>query len=285
MCNCVLLTLSGRDEAYTVEIEACGRRVNECGVAGVDDGAVGDVYVVYAVKSCQSACLDACLASATDDVVDVYVGEFRHIVGLGLVYFAGLDVGVGEIIGALKYDCLSAYIGHHDVGEIDILCASATADGTLETKTSVRTREPAIGRYDSGYAADVLAAYHESSVGVIDGVVSQQYVLNAIDISPLLMFATLEAETVIAGVDSRVDNETLVAVAQVDGIAILCVPGAAHGDTVHDDVAAVEWMHMKFRSILECYTLKENVLAIKYAKQVVASFLLLFRCFRHVGIA
>ena len=72
------------------------------------------------------------------------------------------------------------------------------------------------------------------------------------------------------------------AVADVDGIAVLRVPWTAHRDAVDDDIARVERMHMKTGGVLEGDTLKEDVLAVSETDEVVTSFLLSLRSITNI---
>ena len=49
-----------------------------------------------------------------------------------------------------------------------------------------------------------------------------------------------------------------------------------YGDAVHDDVAAVEGMDVKFGGVLEGDAFEEYVFAVEYAEEVVALLFLLF---------
>ncbi len=109
----------------------------------------------------------------------------------------------------------------------------------------VGAAECAVADYDVFHASGVVATYDESSVCVVDGAVVDHYVLARAVVDTFLSDARLHAESVVTGVDDGVGDEALAAVAEVDGVAVLCVPWASDCYVVDDDVVATYWMEVE----------------------------------------
>ena len=99
------------------------------------------------------------------------------------------------------------------------------------------------------------------------------------------MRTALHAESVVAGINGAVDDERNVTVAQVDGIAVLGVPGTAHGNAVDDDVLGVAGMYVEAGGVLDGDALNEHVLAVSHADEVSTALLLFLGGGGDVGIA
>ena len=78
-------------------------------------------------------------------------------------------------------------------------------------------------------------------MGMIDDVVLDKDVLARTIFDTRLACACFHAYSVVAGIYSVVYDEYVPATADVYGVAILCIPWAAHLDVVYDDVAATSW--------------------------------------------
>ena len=262
------------EEGDVAEGEVDGGGVDFGGGFAPDEGGVGDVDVVNATQAGESGGLDAGIASAADDVGDVYVlelGDEFCLLGVGLV----ADVG----IGALEDDGLVLDVAHNDVADPDVLGLSAAAYGALEAQTGVGAGHAAVLAYDSAHAADVVTADDESAVTVKRGGVAYEYVLATTDLCAFPGLAALEAVAVVTTVDRGVDNEDAVAVGEVDGVGVLGIPGGAYSDAVDDDVHGVVGMDMEAGRVLEGDTSQEDAVAAGCPKEVVAhTFLFLGGC-------
>ena len=122
-------------------------------------------------------------------------------------------------------------------------------------------------------------------MGMIDSIVLDQYVLASVDKGIFLEIAAFHADSVIACVNNTVDYQRLMAVAEVDCVAVLCVPRTPDGYPVDDKVSAVERMDMELWGVLECHAGEKDVFAIVDAEDIVALLFLFFGGISDVGIA
>ena len=120
---------------------------------------------------------------------------------------------------------------------------------------------------------------------VIHSVVLDQDVFAAVGHGLFFESAAFHAKAIVAGVHCRVDNQRFVAVAQVNGVAVLRVPWATHCDIVDYDVLAVDRMHVEPRRVLKRDALYQDAVAVGQTYKVVAHSLLSLRRFGYVWIA
>lgn len=189
------------EEGDVAEGEVGSGGVDFGGDFAPDEGGVGDVDVVDTAQAWESGGLDAGVASAADDVGDVYVLELGDVFCLLCVRFVA-DVG----IGTLEDYGLVLDVAHNDVADPDVLGLSATADGALEAQACIGAGHAAVLAYDSAHAADVVTADDESAVTVKRGGVAYEYVLATTDLCAFPGLAALEAVAVVTTVDRGVDN-------------------------------------------------------------------------------
>ena len=95
-------------------------------------------------------------------------------------------------------------------------------------------------------------------MGMIDSIVLDQYVLASADKGIFLEIAAFHADSVIACVNNTVDYQRLMAVAEVDCVAVPCVPRTPDGYPVDDEVSAVERMDMELWGVLEMSRRREG---------------------------
>ena len=163
--------------------------VNQVAVLTVDKGGVADVDVVDAVHVKNAAGLDGGAGAPAGDVGDVdvlEVGSHLELFGCELLHESLLVVLVGGLargfvfVVALEDDGLVLDVGHHDVRDVQLLGLAASSDAALEAQTGVGAAEAVVAHHHATDAADGLAAQHEASVGMIDGVVLDDNVLAAV---------------------------------------------------------------------------------------------------------
>ena len=73
-------------------------------------------------------------------------------------------------------------------------------------------------------------------MSAINGVVAKDEVLIRTEVLAFLSCAGLHAEPVVAAVQTAIDDEDDLRVADVHSIAVLCPPGAGDGDVIDDEV-------------------------------------------------
>ena len=109
---------------------------------------------------------------------------------------------------------------------------------TLEAQSGVGAGKGVAVHVDVVHAAAEFRPDDETAVGVVHAVVLYVDVLARPVGRPLGSRTSFHADAVVAGIDGVVHDEHVAAVSDVDGVAVLRVPRAGHGDAVHDDVGA-----------------------------------------------
>ena len=289
--GCLVLLLDvfvGWQQADVGEVELSRLGIYLLAVGVVHEGTVLDVDIAHVVQSEDASGLDGGTCTVAHHAVDMDVLEVgRHLllcVGKG---GHGVEVATSRTVYviALEDDGLVLDVVHHDVADEQLLGLATTTQSALEAQTCVGAAETTVAHHDTSHALHGLAAQHEATMGVEDGVVLNQDVLATVGGSLGLVAAALHAETVVASIDGAVDDESDVDVREVNGIAVLGVPRAAHGDAVHDDVLREAGVQVELRSVLDGDALYEHVLATLEAYQVVAQLLLFFGAVGNVRVA
>ena len=170
---------------------------------------------------------------AADDMVDVDIAETRScLVYLELLYLLALSLIAivenlnGRLATVIKVEgddiCLN--IKHRHVVDIDILYYATTTTGTLEAETYIGAEKLAVAHLDILYTTAHLATYNETAVALEYGTAVYDDILarNAA-LSSVCILTTLDADTVVAYIESRVDDECILAALQVETITILSV--------------------------------------------------------------
>ena len=189
-----------------------------------------DVAYRHLWETVEVSCTTGC---AADDMVDVDIAEARCcLVYLELLYLLALSLIAivenlnGRLATVVKVEgddiCLN--IKHRHVVDVDILYYATTTAGTLETETYIGAEELAVAHLDILYATTHLATNNETTVpleygtAVYDDILARNAALSSVSI-----LTTLDADTIIAYIESRIDDKCILAALQVKTITILSV--------------------------------------------------------------
>ena len=88
----------------------------------------------------------------------------------------------------------------------------------------------------------------------------------------------LHAYTVVSGVDGVVDNQDILAAADVESIAVLGVPRASYCNVVNYHVVAACRDEVELGRVLKCNVFYEHILAVSYSDEVCAHLFLCLGC-------
>lgn len=232
---CLLCCLKGR-EVYVLNLDVASV-VNVLCLLVVEDVAVLDGDVVYHAFFAVSH--NSVLASSYIYITYMYVLKVRDKLSFlccGAVWLLGAYVVVP--VGGLEGNGITRDVGHIDVVYEDVLSFSATFYRTLETHSGICALECIVANQNVFHTTRKLAAYNKTAVCVVYGVVLYVDVLAGAGFHACFSSSALHADAVVAGVYDVVDDEHVLAAGDVDGIAVLCVPGTFHGNAVDDYVLA-----------------------------------------------
>ena len=140
-------------------------------------------------------------------------------------------------------------VRHVDMVYEKLLGLAASLHGALEAQSRIRAAELVVAHHHVLHAARELAAYHEASMGVVDGVVLDVDVLARAIFHALGSRSCFHADAVVSSVHYVIDDEHVLAAADVYGVAILCVPRTLHRDAVNDDVIAAGGYQVEFGGV------------------------------------
>ena len=156
-----------------------------------------------------------------DDMVDVDVAEARsslvdleylYLLVLGLVAIVeNLNSRLASII-KVEGDYVGLNVEHRHILDEDVLYYAATTTCALESQTYIGTEELAVGNHHVLHTTAHLASYNESAMtledctSVYDDVLARNATLSSVGI-----FTALDTDTVVAYVESRIDDECVLA--------------------------------------------------------------------------
>ena len=171
---------------------------------------------------------------------------------LNLLIHGSTGVPVSDVgVVALEGDGRIAYVIHRYVTDIYVLSDSPAVGCALEAQTGVRAAEGAVAHHDALHPSGKVAADHESPVRAEYYIVTDEDVAAGAGGEAALAASALHADTVVTHVHAAVDDQDTLAVAYVDPVTVLGVPGAAHGDAVHHDVCAACRIDVETGGILD----------------------------------
>lgn len=226
------------------------------------------------------------LGLAADNIVDMNIGKVGHkreLFGTAARLRGAVDLILLVDIFATKQDGSIADVVHGDIGAIDTFGLAATEDSALETKSDIGTAERAVADDNILHTARDIATDDKAAVCVVDNIVFDKDILARAISKTFLTHTALHADAIVTDIDSGVDNKASLAVAEIEAVAILCIPRASDSNTVDDDVAAADRMEVEARRVLNDDTLEEDVRTFGKTNKVGTNSLLLFRVRSHVG--
>lgn len=154
-----------------------------------------------------------------DDMVDVDIAEARCcLIYLELLYLLALSLiaivenfyGRLATIIEIEGDDIGLDIKHRHVVDVDILYYATTTAGTLETETYIGAEELAVAHLDILHTTAHLATNNETAMtleygtAVYDDILARNAALSSVSI-----LTALDTDTVIAYIESRVDDECI----------------------------------------------------------------------------
>ena len=175
-----------------------------------------------------------CTAGTTADyMVDVDVAEgwscfihLLHIYQLLLLLVAVVQYFHSRLAAVIEVEGnhVGLDIKHRHILDVDILYYTTTTAGTLETETYIGAEELAVAHLDILYATTHLAANNETTMpleygtAVYDDILARNAALSSVSI-----LTALDTDTVIAYIESRIDDKCILAALQVKTITILSI--------------------------------------------------------------
>ena len=261
--------------------------------AVIDEQAVSDIDVVYAVQTCQSAGFDARIRPSADYAVDMdilEVGRPELVLGRETVYIGGVEkqlLGIARrLIGIVAVEDygLVDNVGHHDVAYEHLFRLASASDEALEPQACIRLREGGMTAYDAPHTRRDITSQHKAAVGMTHFAGLYEEVLVATD-APRFRTVALQADPVVAHVDGGVDKEHAVTVGKVDAVAVLHVPWAADSDAVDDQVFTVERVYVEARRVLEGRSAQQHTTATGKLHKIVSHLLLFLWRLGNIRIA
>ena len=210
-------------------------------------------------------------STTADDVVDVDVAEgwgglihFLHIHHLLLLLVAIVEHFYRRLASIVEVEGhhIGLDVKHRHIINVYVLYDTASATGTLEAQADIGAEELAVGYHHVLHATAHLATYHEAAVTLENGASIDNHVLaRDATLSAIEVLAALDADTIVAHIKGRVDDEGVLARLQVETIAILCEGRVAYQDILDEHVLTHQRMDVPGRRVLEDDTIEPNVLA------------------------
>ena len=201
----------------------------------------------------------------TDDIGYEEIAEAGRLVGGGRDGVGRRGVGVGlsgdGLIGIIEVESkgIARDVDHVDILDEDILDDTTASASTLEAQPGVGAIEEAVADQDVASPAAHLAADDETSMTMQDDTAFDENILTRhVPATPLLVLAALDADGVIADIESRLSNYDTLATLEVEAVAILCEPRIAHLTVAYGDVGALEGVEIPGRGVGESGVLQEN---------------------------
>ena len=149
-------------------------------------------------------------------------------------------------------------IYHVDVADVDVFHQASSPAAALEAQAHVGTHEGAVVYPDVLHSSAHLAADDKASVPVIDDVVGDDNSPRGLSMpASVFVFARLDADGVVAGVEVAASHDSIGARLKVKGIAVLRVPGIVDGNVVEGDMITAPRMKAPGWRVLECASLDE----------------------------
>lgn len=240
------------------------------GLIVVEEGAVFQTDVTDDAAPCLYGDRAAAAHHALHpDVLEIRDEMFR--LGGHVVLVSGGTVG---IIG-LEDHGLILDVDHVNVGDTDIRGHSAPLRRALETQARIGADEAVVAHDDILHPGAVFAADDEAAMGVEYRIVLDQNVLaRSALLKGLGSGAALEADAVIADIHRAPGHQHVLALHDVDAVAVLGIPGTAHLDVLDDDVLAETRHKVELGRILDRDAADMDPLAGSEADQMGTQFLL-----------
>lgn len=245
----------------------------------VEDGAVLDIDAMHHAFGAYG--LDTGLGSVAHNVGDVDVCKYRRKLG-ALVFLARSPYMVVKIV-ALEDDGLILDVGHVDVGDVDIFGYSATPYAALEAQSGIGSGKSIVMNEDVLHASAKLRANDEAAVRMINDVVLYVDVLTGTVFCSFFPGASFHTYTVVAGINGVVDNENILAIANIYGVAVLRIPWTDDLDIVDNDIVAALGHKVKLGSVAQCNALHEYIFTVGEPHKMRAHLLLGIVTIGHIG--
>ena len=157
-------------------------------------------------------------------------------------------------------------VKHRHVLDVDVFYNTATSTGALESQSDIGAQKLAIAYQDVLDTTAHLATYHEASMSFEYGTtIDNDVFARNTTLSSVCILSTLDADAIVANIESGVDNQGIFTGFQVKSVTILCKGRIAHQNILDKHILAHQRMNVPCRRVLEDNAVEPYILAVDEA--------------------
>ena len=161
----------------------------------------------------------------------------------------------------IERDGIGDDVHHRDVLNIDVLHDTATTTLRLKAQTYISAQKLAVGDHKVAHATTHLRAHDEATVTSKDRTAVDNDILTRSATFPSVGILTaFDADAIVAGIETGVDDEGVPARLEVEGITILGVRRVTREYIIYNNILTHQRMDVPGRGVLEDDPLQQHVL-------------------------